>query len=166
MGDAGLAEVACTTVGILTIYSQTAEPVLAVRGLEALVFAMDTHQTDPAVQQEACEAVASLLSQSDAVVLDGGAVGCVRSVVRALQRHAAVEGVCRQGCWALGTLALDSANEEVAVQAGGIQAVVVRVCAPRAHVQATHLPSRPAYRGAPCLAAPPYTPAFAHTYPL
>lgn len=124
--DAGLAEVACTTVGILTIFSQTAEPVLAAGGLEALVAAMDAHEDDAALQQEACEAVASLLSQSDAVVLDGSSIGCVRSVVRALQRHAAAEGVCRQGCWALGTLALDSNNEAEAVDAGAIEAVVVR----------------------------------------
>lgn len=126
VADAGLAEVACTTIGILTIFSQTAEPVLAAGGLEALVCAMETHADDAAVQQEACEAVASLLSQSDAVVLDGSAVGCVRAVVRALQDHAAVEGVCRQGCWALGTLALDSNNEAEAVEAGAIEAVVVR----------------------------------------
>ena len=97
-------------------------------GAEAVVTAMRQHADVADVQEEACVALGSMLTNNARNQTRIGDAGGIEALVAAMQRHADTIRVQKWACIALATLFnVNAANETRICAAGGIEAVVAAI---------------------------------------
>ena len=119
-----VAQTGCRILHVLALNDANTEKIAALRGIEALVQAMDEHRAHAGVQEQACWALLNLAAKNGANQERIPALRGIEAIVQAMGAHREHAGVQEWACRVLHFLAHNDARSQRIAFLRGIEAIV------------------------------------------